>query len=138
MSAGRTQRPRSGQDRRQGLERRLAPRTPNADRRLGFDRREHLAVAVPFDPAMHPRYQAGEGIVFERDTPPEVGDEVLVVLHDGRRLVRLLAAMDAQSVTLQPVNGAAAVVPRADVQDLLLVVGRTPRQHRPVETDADA
>lgn len=98
---------------------------------MSADRCKHFAMAVPFDPAMSPRYHDGECVICERDALPELGDEVLTVLHDGRRMVRRLAAIDAQSVTLQPVNGDSMAVRLADVLGLFLVVGCTPRRARP-------
>lgn len=103
-----------------------------------FGRDRSFVLAAPFDPAMHPRYQEGEGVIFELDAMPEVGDEVLVALRDGRRLVRKLIAIDAQHMTLEPINGAAAVVQLADVEGAFLVVGRMSRRSYLFEVERHA
>ncbi|WP_298235962.1 hypothetical protein [uncultured Azohydromonas sp.] len=112
------------QDARHGIERRSGH-----DRRSGLDRRELRAVLLQPDAAMPPRYRTGEAVVIELAAVPQPGDDVMLVLHDGRTLVRELAAIDAKAFKVLDATGAAVTLPVSEVRQASLVVGAARRRN---------
>lgn len=110
-------------DARHGAERRQG-----GDRRSGLDRRELRAVLLQPDAAMPPRFRAGEAVLIELAAMPAPGDDVLLTLHDGRALVRELAAIDAKAFKVLDATGAAVTLPLSEVQQASLVVGAVRRR----------
>lgn len=79
--------------------------------------------------SMHPRYRAGEFIVVEPSIEAMPGDDVVVALHDGRKLLKELNWERDGEVQLLSVNNhfGPLTLPRADIQFIQLVAGRVRR-----------
>lgn len=75
--------------------------------------------------SMQPRIRPGELIVVEPNSPVAPGDDVLVKLRDGRRLVKQLLYRRAGNVVLGSINTAhtPVTIPQDEVEALQLVVG---------------
>lgn len=75
--------------------------------------------------SMQPRIRPGELIVIEPNSPVSPGDDVLVKLTDGRRLVKQLLYRRAGNVVLGSINTAhtPVTIPQDEVEALQLVVG---------------
>lgn len=75
--------------------------------------------------SMQPRIRPGELIVVEPNSPVSPGDDVLVKLTDGRRLVKQLLYRRAGNVVLGSINTAhtPVTIPQDEVEALQLVVG---------------
>lgn len=54
--------------------------------------------------SMRPRIKSGEFIVVEPNTPPNPGDDVVVICHDGRKMVKELLYIRDGEVTLGSIN----------------------------------
>lgn len=79
--------------------------------------------------SMHPRYRAGEFIVVEPSIEAMPGDDVVVALHDGRKLLKELNWERDGEVQLLSVNNhfGPLTLPRTDIQFIQLVAGRVRR-----------
>jgi len=62
-----------------------------------------FAVRVPHD-NMEPRHHAGHWVVFETDEEPIVGNDVLVEMHDGGRIVWRLDAVHDSEIEIAGYN----------------------------------
>lgn len=56
--------------------------------------------------SMWPRIRPGEFVVIEPNTPPQLGEEVMVQTTDGRSMIKLLISRRGGLVELHSVNGA--------------------------------
>jgi hypothetical protein len=66
--------------------------------------------------ALAPRFEHNEWILVDPEHEPARGDEVLIVLNNGLRLVRELVARGTGAVTVRPIGGQlAAETLNADV-----------------------
>lgn len=79
--------------------------------------------------SMHPRYRAGEFVVVEPGVEPLPGDDVVVALHDGRKLLKELNWARDGEVQLLSINNhfGPLTIPLADVLHIQLVAGRVRR-----------
>ena len=79
--------------------------------------------------SMHPRYRAGEFIVVEPSIEAMPGDDVVVALRDGRKLLKELNWERDGEVQLLSVNNhfGPLTLPRTDIQFIQLVAGRVRR-----------
>lgn len=79
--------------------------------------------------SMHPRYRAGEFIVIEPSIEPQTGDDVVVSLTDGRKLLKELNWMRDGEVQLLSVNNhyGPLTLQTCDVLYIHLVAGRARR-----------
>lgn len=86
------------------------------------------AVRVRGD-SMRPRIKAGEFIVCEPNTECQPGDDVVVVLADGRRMVKELLYIRDGEATLGSVNNGHAnvTVPLQDIKTMHYVAAIIPR-----------
>ena len=79
--------------------------------------------------SMHPRYRAGEFIVVEPSIEPQTGDDVVVSLSDGRKLLKELNWRRDGEVQLLSVNNhfGPLTLQESTVQFIHLVAGRVRR-----------
>lgn len=79
--------------------------------------------------SMHPRYRAGEFIVVEPSIEAQPGDDVVVSLVDGRKLLKELNWIRDGEVQLLSVNNhfGPLTIPLSDVNFIQLVAGRVRR-----------
>lgn len=79
--------------------------------------------------SMHPRIRSGEFIVVEPDTGYTPGDDVVVICHDGRKLVKQLLFVRDGEVTLGSINNGfkPLTIPLTDIQAIHYVAGILPR-----------
>lgn len=79
--------------------------------------------------SMHPRYRAGEFIVVEPSIEPQPGDDVVVSMADGRKLLKELNWRRDGDVQLLSVNNhfGPLTLPESEVQCIQLVAGRVRR-----------
>lgn len=79
--------------------------------------------------SMHPRYRTGEFIVVSPSIEPQPGDDVVVALRDGRKLLKELNWLRDGDVQLLSVNSdfAPLTVASAEVESMHLVEGRVRR-----------
>jgi len=79
--------------------------------------------------SMHPRIRSGEFIVVEPDTPYNPGDDVVVICHDGRKMVKQLLYVRDGEATLGSINNGfkPLTVGMADIQAIHYVAGILPR-----------
>lgn len=79
--------------------------------------------------SMHPRYRAGEFIVVAPSTEPQLGDDVVVSLRDGRKLLKQLNWIRDGEVQLLSINDGFAplTIPVDQVLTMHLVDGRVRR-----------
>lgn len=79
--------------------------------------------------SMHPRYRAGEFIVVEPSIEAQSGDDVVVSLTDGRKLLKELNWIRDGEVQLLSVNNhfGPLTIPLSDVNFIQLVAGRVRR-----------
>lgn len=79
--------------------------------------------------SMHPRYRAGEFVVVEPGVEPLPGDDVVVALHDGRKLLKELNWARDGEVQLLSINNhfGPLTIPLAEVLRIQLVAGRVRR-----------
>lgn len=79
--------------------------------------------------SMHPRYRAGEFIVVEPSIAALPGDDVVVALRDGRKLLKELNWQRDGEVQLLSVNThfGPLTLPEADIHFIQLVAGRVRR-----------
>ncbi len=97
---------------------------------------ELRAMLLPAAAVVSPRYRAGEAIIIDLAAIPAPSDEVLLVLHDGRMLVRELTAINAEDCKLLAMDGSSMALPLSEVRQAVLVVGTVRR--RAVATGAVA
>ncbi|MEY2735276.1 MAG: hypothetical protein RLZ58_685 [Pseudomonadota bacterium] len=79
--------------------------------------------------SMHPRYRAGEFIVVSPSVAPQPGDDVVVALIDGRKLLKELNWIrDGEAQLLSVANQFAPLtIALADIERMHLVDGRVRR-----------
>ena len=79
--------------------------------------------------SMHPRYRAGEYIVIEPSIEPQTGDDVVVSMTDGRKMLKELNWMRDGEVQLLSVNNhyGPLTISTSDVLYIHLVAGRARR-----------
>ena len=89
---------------------------------------EAFALRVRGD-SMHPRYRAGEFIVVEPKVDPQPGDDVVVALRDGRKLLKELNWDRDGEIQLLSVNNhfAPLTIAKSEVLSIRLVAGRVRR-----------
>lgn len=82
------------------------------------------AVRVKGD-SMRPRIKPGEFVIVEPNTTPAAGDEVLVKVRDGRRMVKILHSRRGGQIELYSVNDAhrPLTLEEAEVEALHYVAG---------------
>ncbi len=91
-----------------------------------------FAVQVRGD-ALGPRIKGGEYVIFERDVPIEPGDEIGILLKDGRQLIRLLIAKVPGGIRVMDINerGGVSTIFDEDCGYLLRLSGvANPSLHR--------
>jgi len=82
-----------------------------------------FAVYV-WDNAMQPAYDSGDLVWVHPHQTIREGNDVLVMLKDGRALVKRLAQLTADDVTLQQFNPAMHLkFPRSDISSMKKIVG---------------
>ncbi|WP_170067362.1 S24 family peptidase [Malikia spinosa] len=79
--------------------------------------------------SMHPRYRAGEFVVVEPSLEAQPGDDVVVALHDGRKLLKELNWARDGEVQLLSINNhfGPLTIPLAEILRIQLVAGRVRR-----------
>lgn len=79
--------------------------------------------------SMHPRYRAGEFVVVEPGVEPQPGDDVVVALHDGRKLLKELNWARDGEVQLLSINNhfGPLTLSLTEVLRIQLVAGRVRR-----------
>ena len=79
--------------------------------------------------SMHPRYRAGEFVVVEPSVEPQPGDDVVVALHDGRKLLKELNWVRDGEVQLLSINNhfGPLTLSLTEVLRIQLVAGRVRR-----------
>ncbi|CAH0445682.1 LexA repressor [Ralstonia syzygii subsp. syzygii] len=79
--------------------------------------------------SMRPRIKSGEFIVVEPNTEPHPGDDVVVICHDGRKMVKELLYTRDGEVTLGSINNGYKPIslPLADIQAIHYVAAIVPR-----------
>lgn len=79
--------------------------------------------------SMHPRYRAGEYIVVAPSIEPQTGDDVVVSLKDGRKLLKQLNWLRDGEVQLLSINDTFSplTIQLTDVETMHLVEGRVRR-----------
>jgi phage repressor protein C with HTH and peptisase S24 domain len=79
--------------------------------------------------SMRPRIKSGEFIVVEPNTPPSPGDDVVVICHDGRKMVKELLYTRDGEVTLGSINNGFKPISLqlVDVQAIHYVAAIVPR-----------
>lgn len=83
-----------------------------------------FAAAVPTD-EMRPRMHQGEVVAFGTDLVAHTGDDVLIVLQNGKYLIRELLGMDERRVVVRTYTPDVTVeVPRASVAQIFPIVAR--------------
>ena len=78
----------------------------------------------------HPRYRAGEHLIVEPSMEPQEGDDVIVTLTDGRKLLMQLnwhRDNELQLLSLTPGNYSPTTLPMDDVVNIEVVGGRARR-----------
>ena len=73
--------------------------------------------------ALEPRFGDGEYLLVMPDHEPAPGDEVLVVLTTGLRLIRELVATAAGQVTVRPIGGGTTETLSPDVIESVDYIG---------------
>lgn len=83
-----------------------------------------FAAAVRTD-EMRPRMHRGESVAFRTDHVASTGDDVLIVMQDGKYIIRELLATDEQRVVVRTYTpDVTAEVPRASVAQIFPIVAR--------------
>lgn len=79
--------------------------------------------------SMHPRYRAGEFVVVEPNIEPQEGDDVIVVCHNGKKMLKQLNwRRDGEVQFLSVNNGYGPLTISArDIESIQLVAGRARR-----------
>lgn len=79
--------------------------------------------------SMHPRYRAGEFVVVEPGIEPQEGDDVIVVCHNGKKMLKQLNwRRDGEIQFLSVNNGYGPLtIPASDIESIQLVAGRARR-----------
>jgi len=79
--------------------------------------------------SMRPRIKSGEFIVVEPNATPNPGDDVVVICHDGRKMVKELLYTRDGEVTLGSINSGFSPfsLPLKDIQDIHYVAAIIPR-----------
>lgn len=79
--------------------------------------------------SMRPRIKSGEFIVVEPNTEPNPGDDVVVICHDGRKMVKELLYTRDGEVTLGSINNGFKPISLQlqDVQAIHYVAAIVPR-----------
>lgn len=72
---------------------------------IDYPTTDHFAYALRVKgDSMNPRYRAGEFIIVEPSIEPQPGEDVVVICHDGRKLLKVLAWVRGDSVSLLSIN----------------------------------
>lgn len=79
--------------------------------------------------SMHPRYRAGEFVIVEPSKEPPVGEDVVVLLNDGRKMLKVLNWVRDGEVQLVSINNGFAplTLPATEIQAMHYAAGRAPR-----------
>lgn len=79
--------------------------------------------------SMHPRYRAGEFVIVEPSKEPPVGEDVVVIFHDGRKMLKVLNWVRDGEVQLLSINNGFAplTVSASDIRAMHYAAGRAPR-----------
>lgn len=79
--------------------------------------------------SMHPRYRAGEFVIVEPTVEAPLGEDVVVILHDGRKMLKVLNWMREDEIQLLSINDGFApmTLPVGDVRAIHYAAGRAPR-----------
>lgn len=79
--------------------------------------------------SMHPRYRAGEFVIVEPSKEPPVGEDVVVIFHDGRKMLKVLNWVRDGEVQLLSINNGFAplTVSASDIAAMHYAAGRAPR-----------
>lgn len=83
--------------------------------------------------SMRPRYRAGELVIVEPALAALPGDDVVVCMHDGRRMLKELCRIDDDEVQLLSINnGRIPLTLRRDqIESIQLVSGRARANTQP-------
>jgi phage repressor protein C with HTH and peptisase S24 domain len=84
-----------------------------------------LRSVLVTDARMAPRIRPGEFVIAVVGYPCVPGDEVVVVLHDGRHLVRNLVSRENDRMVLTDNQGGRETLAESDVACVLFVGGVT-------------
>ena len=79
--------------------------------------------------SMHPRYRAGEFVVIEPNIEPQEGDDVIVICHNGKKMLKQLNwRRDGEIQFLSVNNGYGPLtIPAREIESIQLVAGRARR-----------
>ncbi|MDZ5457893.1 S24/S26 family peptidase [Azohydromonas lata] len=88
---------------------------------------ERFMLPVTSDAEVWPRYRVGEFVVIEPGTKALPGDDVVVTLHDGCRLLRELVTIDPAGIVLEDNAGTVTALASDSVLQVAPVVGRMSR-----------
>lgn len=78
--------------------------------------------------SMSPRYRPGQYIIVEPSIEPQPGDDVVVICKDGRKLLKVMAWVRSESVSLLSVNNdyAPLTLDIAEIDHMHTVAGTIP------------
>jgi phage repressor protein C with HTH and peptisase S24 domain len=78
---------------------------------------------------MHPRYRAGEFVIVEPSKEPPLGEDVVVIFNDGRKMLKVLNWIRDGEVQLLSINNGFAplTISVLDISAMHYAAGRAPR-----------
>ena len=84
----------------------IRPTSPEAASFVDYPARDQRAYALMVrGDSLRPRVKSGEYVIVEPGYPASAGDDVIVVLHDGQKLLRELLYTRQDEMTLAQING---------------------------------